>query len=279
MERRLARGAWCKVPSSTRISSARTEAFSIRSSRAWHADVVDRLPLGAALISVTDRVIEFNRRARELLAQADGLMWERGYLAAQLPGESRALHALIRSAAQTDARRALFSWIEGWYNPHRRHSALGYLFVDHNHEQASPAPAEMVEPLDRFPQNRMVKALRIVWTWPVSVDRIVITSGPVMLFLLCLLELPSTNAAQSDRGSGQKRCVFARRPQATGGAGLSRGDRRGGFARDVRQRSPGSNDRAADPGPEPPVADSAVRRVGLCAGGSCRCPSRRARRI
>jgi len=26
-----------------------------------------------------------------------------------------------------EARRALFSWIEGWYNPHRRHSALGYL--------------------------------------------------------------------------------------------------------------------------------------------------------
>ena len=25
------------------------------------------------------------------------------------------------------ARRALFDYIEGWYNPHRRHSALGYL--------------------------------------------------------------------------------------------------------------------------------------------------------
>jgi len=26
----------------------------------------------------------------------------------------------------TEARHALFSYIEGWYNPHRRHSALGY---------------------------------------------------------------------------------------------------------------------------------------------------------
>jgi putative transposase len=28
---------------------------------------------------------------------------------------------------QTPARTALFDYIEGFYNPHRRHSALGYL--------------------------------------------------------------------------------------------------------------------------------------------------------
>ena len=28
---------------------------------------------------------------------------------------------------QTEARMAVFEYIEGWYNPHRRHSALGYL--------------------------------------------------------------------------------------------------------------------------------------------------------
>jgi putative transposase len=27
---------------------------------------------------------------------------------------------------QAKARMAVFEWIEGWYNPHRRHSALGY---------------------------------------------------------------------------------------------------------------------------------------------------------
>ncbi len=28
---------------------------------------------------------------------------------------------------RSTARRTLFDYIEGWYNPHRRHSALGYL--------------------------------------------------------------------------------------------------------------------------------------------------------
>jgi hypothetical protein len=28
---------------------------------------------------------------------------------------------------QAEARRAIFEFIEGWYNPHRRHSALDYL--------------------------------------------------------------------------------------------------------------------------------------------------------
>ena len=29
--------------------------------------------------------------------------------------------------SQTEARMAIFQWLEGWYNPHRRYSALGYL--------------------------------------------------------------------------------------------------------------------------------------------------------
>jgi putative transposase len=32
-----------------------------------------------------------------------------------------------RFQSQAEARMACFSYIEGWYNPHRRHSALGYL--------------------------------------------------------------------------------------------------------------------------------------------------------
>ncbi len=31
-----------------------------------------------------------------------------------------------RFQSQADARLAVFQWLEGWYNPHRRHSALGY---------------------------------------------------------------------------------------------------------------------------------------------------------
>lgn len=32
-----------------------------------------------------------------------------------------------RFRSQAEARIAVFRWLEGWYNPHRRHSALGYL--------------------------------------------------------------------------------------------------------------------------------------------------------
>ena len=31
-----------------------------------------------------------------------------------------------RFKTQTDAQRTIFAWLEGWYNPHRRHSSLGY---------------------------------------------------------------------------------------------------------------------------------------------------------
>ena len=32
-----------------------------------------------------------------------------------------------REAGETEAKIAVFRWLEGWYNPHRRHSSLGYL--------------------------------------------------------------------------------------------------------------------------------------------------------
>ena len=37
------------------------------------------------------------------------------------------LLARRRFGSQAEARMALFSFIEGWYNPRRRHSGLGYL--------------------------------------------------------------------------------------------------------------------------------------------------------
>jgi putative transposase len=41
-----------------------------------------------------------------------------------------------------EARLAVFTWIEGWYNPRRRHSALGYLspnnFEEKNHPLIDP---------------------------------------------------------------------------------------------------------------------------------------------
>jgi len=32
-----------------------------------------------------------------------------------------------RFKSKAEARMALFEWIEGWYNPHRRHSSIGRL--------------------------------------------------------------------------------------------------------------------------------------------------------
>lgn len=40
-----------------------------------------------------------------------------------------------------EARIALFTWIEGWYNPRRRHSALGYLSPS-NYERSHAARSE-----------------------------------------------------------------------------------------------------------------------------------------
>ncbi len=37
------------------------------------------------------------------------------------------LLARRRFTSQAEARMAVFSYIEGWYNPARRHSGIGYL--------------------------------------------------------------------------------------------------------------------------------------------------------
>ena len=41
---------------------------------------------------------------------------------------------------QADAKMAIFEFIEGWYNPHRRHSSLGQqspLNYENNYQQAA----------------------------------------------------------------------------------------------------------------------------------------------
>jgi putative transposase len=46
---------------------------------------------------------------------------------------------------KTEARLALFAWIEGWYNPRRRHSALAYrspMNFEAHHAQTSPSRGE-----------------------------------------------------------------------------------------------------------------------------------------
>ena len=38
---------------------------------------------------------------------------------------------------RADLAAAIFEWIEGWYNPHRRHSSLGYLSPTHYEKEAA----------------------------------------------------------------------------------------------------------------------------------------------
>jgi Integrase core domain len=51
-----------------------------------------------------------------------------------------------RFKTHVEARLAIFDFIEGWYNPHRRHSALGYQSpVDYEATHAHTPTEEVVE--------------------------------------------------------------------------------------------------------------------------------------
>jgi len=46
-----------------------------------------------------------------------------------------------RFHSQAEAKMAVFEWIEGWYNPHRRHSSLGYrspVNYERAHQRSAP---------------------------------------------------------------------------------------------------------------------------------------------
>jgi putative transposase len=47
-----------------------------------------------------------------------------------------------RFATQAEARMAVFEYLEGWYNPHRRHSALGQISPVEFERRLEGAPVE-----------------------------------------------------------------------------------------------------------------------------------------
>ena len=49
-----------------------------------------------------------------------------------------------RFKTQTEARLTVFERIEGWYNPHRRHSSLGYLSLFNYERRLSTCRTEIV---------------------------------------------------------------------------------------------------------------------------------------
>jgi hypothetical protein len=58
------------------------------------------------------------------------------------------LLARCRFRTQAEARSAVFAYVEGFYNPHRRHSSIGYLSpIDHERRhQAMVVSADDIQP-------------------------------------------------------------------------------------------------------------------------------------
>jgi putative transposase len=62
----------------------------------------------------------------------------------------RELLSRHRFKSQAEAKMAVFEWIEGWYNPHRRHSALGYRSPV-NYERAHERVTTLIKPPELLP--------------------------------------------------------------------------------------------------------------------------------
>jgi putative transposase len=62
---------------------------------------------------------------------------------------------------KTEARLALFTYIEGWYNPRRRHSALGYQSPENfERSRTDTAHNQRLNPLHGFPTAPLASGLR-----------------------------------------------------------------------------------------------------------------------
>src|SRR5713226_6533364 len=91
-----------------------------------------------------------------------------------------------RFKTQIEARMAVFEFIEGWYNPHRRHSALDYLSpINYERIQqtenltASPTPSTETGQLQR---TALLRKLKDIFRRFVSrpVDRVVELINPIL---------------------------------------------------------------------------------------------------
>lgn len=70
--------------------------------------------------------------------------------------------------SRTEARLAVFAWIEGWYNPRRRHSALGYLSPMNFEEQNPTHTVQPTYPEHGLPTGPLASGLRGAGGGPVD---------------------------------------------------------------------------------------------------------------
>jgi putative transposase len=86
---------------------------------------------------VTTRIVACSTRAWPTAAAVGRRGWSRPWAAPEMPTDNAIAEAFFVTLEtelldrhhfidRGTARRALFDYIEGWYNPHRRHSALEY---------------------------------------------------------------------------------------------------------------------------------------------------------
>ncbi len=105
---------------------------------------------------------------------------------------------------KSEAKMAVFSFIEGWYNPHRRHSALGYRSPvaferDHLDSQGRPTRAPLADP------QAMPRSSTSCWSPPRTPPRIrppSLSAGPTVRGCHPLLLRVSTRTGQPHPCSG-----------------------------------------------------------------------------
>ena len=94
--------------------------------------ITQRQPRRSSTIPIRLPIYELRVRQALSGSRRDALDGLGGRCVRQRHGESffatleRELLNRRRFKSQAEAKMAVFEWLEGWYNPHRRHSSLGY---------------------------------------------------------------------------------------------------------------------------------------------------------
>jgi putative transposase len=140
------------VVEDSHLSRSRANACSVPTPR---VAVTQRQP--RRVIHHSDRGSQYTSYAFGKRCQEAGIMPSTGSVGDAYNAMAESFFASLerevlnrrRFKSQAEARMAIFEWIEGWYNPHRRHSGLGYrspVSYERTHHQARAGTAELLPP-------------------------------------------------------------------------------------------------------------------------------------